>query len=108
VSPHALPSWFGDLRGFFPVAAQILAGLIVAVVFARRELRYPVAEQLLRSATPIAMAGVLASVIGTLPHLRPGLQGFLLGYVCAGYVCVLTALGLLAAGTLEATGRSTG
>lgn len=96
----ALPGWFADLGTFFPLAAQILAGLIVALAVGRRVLSTPVESQL-RIAMGLAMIGVVASIIGSLPHLHRGLQGFLLGYVCAGYAGALSALGLFGSGLLS-------
>lgn len=96
VSPNALPAWFGHLREFFSLAAQILAGLVVALVLGRRVLRDRVSEQLMRTGTPLAIVGITAAVVGSLPDVHRGMQAFLLGYVIAGFGNALAALALLA------------
>lgn len=97
---NALPAWFGRLGSFFPLAAQILVGLIVALAFARRRLA-SAAEAQLRAAMWFAMLGVIAAGVGSLPDLHRGLQAFLLGYVVAGCAGALATTQLLMSGMVE-------
>jgi hypothetical protein len=95
-SETELPPWFGRLGGFFTVSTQLLAGLTAVLAFGRW--RGGVSEALWRSAMPVAAAGVVFGLAGTLPSLSRALQAVFLAPVLAG---LAAAVGGLAVAAME-------
>lgn len=89
-SEHELPPWFGRLTGFFTLATQILAGLVVALAFSRW--RSGASEELFRAAMPVATVGIAFGLAGNLPLLSRSLQAIFLGPVIAGLACAIGAM----------------
>jgi hypothetical protein len=94
-----LPLWFGRLGGFFTVATQILAALVLALAFSA--FRKSVSSKMLQAAMPLAIVGVLAGIVGNLPSLGSPVQTILLGPVSAGLMGGLAALTVIALGLEE-------
>jgi hypothetical protein len=90
-SAMELPPWFGRLGGFFMVATQVLAGLVIVLAFTRWSARGS-SEEVFRTAMPIAVAGVAFGLAGNLPSLSRPLQAIILGPVIAGLAGALGAL----------------
>lgn len=72
----ALPPWFRHLRGFFVLAAQLLVAAIAGLILAERKADN---ESQFRWAMILALVGLFAALIGSLPQLHRGLDAFLLG-----------------------------
>ncbi len=90
-----LPAWFGRLGSFFSTAAQILAGLLLALVFEGRAAKSGAEaneQKLIRTGLHLTLIGLAAAVVGLLPGLGRGPQAFLLGLVGAGVVTAITTL----------------
>jgi len=90
-----LPAWFGRLGSFFSTAAQILAALLLALVFEGRAAKSGAEaneQKLIRTGLHLTLIGLAAAVVGLLPGLGRGPQAFLLGLVGAGVVTAITTL----------------
>jgi hypothetical protein len=98
-SASELPAWFGRLRGFFTVASQILAALVIALALTRSF--ESVTRKILQAAMPLAVFGIVAGVIGNLPSLSRSTQAILLGPVFAGLAGGLAALVVIALDLLD-------
>jgi hypothetical protein len=85
-----LPPWFGRLGGFFTVATQLLAGLVIVLAFGRW--RTGTSEAVFRTAMPVAVFGIAFGLAGNLPSLSRHLQAILLAPVVAGLACAIGAL----------------
>ncbi len=96
-SPSELPVWFSRLNGFFTLATQLLAALVIVLAFSRW--RAGVSEAVYRTAMPVAVVAVAASLVGTLPSLSRTLAAVLLTPVIAG---LAGAIGGLLVATMEA------
>jgi hypothetical protein len=94
---HELPPWFERLRGFFTVATQILAAVVVVLVFSRW--REGPAEAVFRSAMPVVAVALAFGLAGTLPSLSRSLQAILLAPVLAGLAGAIGALIVVALDT---------
>jgi hypothetical protein len=95
-SPSELPAWFGHLDGFFTLATQLLAALVIVLAFNRW--RSGVSEAVYRTAMPVAVIAVAVGLVGTLPSLSRALAAILLAPVVAG---LAGAIGGLLVATME-------
>ena len=75
-NPSALPRWFGQLKGFFTVAAQLLGAIVLVLVFTRW--RAGTSEAAFRTVLPVEVAGLLAALVANLPLLSRQFQAVLL------------------------------
>src|SRR5258708_14497876 len=89
-SSSELPPWFRRLGGFFTVATQLLAGLVIVLAFSRW--RGGVSEAIWRTSMPVAAVGVIFGLAGNLPSLSPQLQAVLLPPLLAGLAAAIGAL----------------
>jgi hypothetical protein len=94
--PTVLPPWFGRLQSTFQLAAQILAALILALVFSRHRSSLRSVNALFRIALMIALLGLLAACVGSLPSVSSTLLAILLGYTLAGVLSSGSAVALIA------------
>jgi hypothetical protein len=95
-SPSELPAWFGRLNGFFTLATQLLAALVIVLAFSRWR-RGP-SEAVYRAAMPVAVIAIATGLVGTLPSLSRALAAILLAPVVAG---LAGAIGGLLVATME-------
>ena len=93
-----LPAWFDRLQGTFSVAAQILAALVLALVFSRRRSMHPYVNDAFFIALLISLIGLLSAAVGIVPSLPGAAQAVLLGYTLAGLLSSRSAVLLIAGG----------
>ena len=95
-SVNRLPAWFGRLQSTFSTLAQILAALVLALVFSRRLSADQGVNDVFRIALLLSLLGLLAASAGVLPSLPRGVQAILLGYTLAGLLSSASAVVLIA------------